>query len=776
MANGVGDALMSPGNASQPSLSDFLGAFFSDCHEPVWLRAFAPKAAPAGHLYSAEKIRVTRASLLQSKSRLVGLNESRGLYFVVNAGGNNDNSITRFNAVFCEADVLSIAEQHRRLDAAPLRTSIRLETVKSAHAYWLLQPGCTEHQWRRIQAGLLSRFGGDVKIKNPSRVMRLPYFNHVSLNGDGGLHFKRVELVQFEPERRYTAEELLEAFPMQCQEEKSDQRAAGTFSSWDELNSELRRRIASHPTATKRPDGWIHCKGLCHGGKSDSAIALNPATGAYHCQAGCEAGTILRAFGLPERPNQLPEVEVQSKQCDTFVETWLTDSGLFKLSIPLDVTALEKVLAWIHEHVTELVGFRGSLARAGLLEHLKTLKVPGAARIVDDVLPRESHREDDEGQQGRAIVFAEVIPTSEQVDGGRLLEDIEQHFSEHAVLPPGAAVTAALWTVHTYARDAAFCSPILGITSPEKRCGKTLVLELTQAVCNRAVMAANISAAALFRAVEKYCPTLLVDEADTFLAEHEELRGIFNCGHRRSSAYVVRCAGENLEPRIFSVWSPKAIAAIGQLPGTIEDRSLVIRMRRQLPGESTKRFDLEKAEPELQQIRSRCARWAKDHISQLKDIDPLERSFLNDRQRDSWRPLFAIADAAGGDWPRKATEAARLLSGGGDEETSNRIQLLADLRDLFERNETDRLSSAAIIENLAKMEERPWPEWRNGKPMTTRQLAALLKPFDIKPDTIRIGMETPKGYMLEWFADAFSRYLNSQSATSATTLTSKDFG
>ncbi len=289
------------------SLSDFLRVFNGqDCS--IHLRAFGPKGCdPDKPEFKPVKTTAQLGELASLKNELLKIYRTRGLYFVVNGGGDRDNDITRFTAAFVESDTRPISEQHEVLDESPVPTSIRVQTLKSVHAYWLLKTGCTEVQWRQIQAGLLAYFGGDPKIKNPSRVMRLPYFNHVSLNGDGTLHYKRVELVQFEPLRRYSAEELLGIFPVSNSESESDGEAGvvhtiGSYQTWDELNSELRRRIASHKTAKKRPESWIHCKGICHQGKSDSAIALNPATGAVVCQAGCEHSAILLAFDLPEKP------------------------------------------------------------------------------------------------------------------------------------------------------------------------------------------------------------------------------------------------------------------------------------------------------------------------------------------------------------------------------------------------------------------------------------------------------------------------------------------
>jgi len=123
------------------------------------------------------------------------------------------------------------------------------------------------------------------------------------------------------------------------------------------------------------------------------------------------------------------------------------------------------------------------------------------------------------------------------------------------------------------------------VTSPEKRCGKSTVLQLLLGLVPRAIPAVNLTSASVFRVVESYRPTLLVDEGDSFLAGREDLRGILNSGHCRRMAFVPRCAGDTHEPRLFSTWAPKAIALIGKLA----DRSIEIRMRRRATGEKVDR-------------------------------------------------------------------------------------------------------------------------------------------------------------------------------------------
>jgi putative DNA primase/helicase len=271
----------------------------------------------------------------------------------------------------------------------------------------------------------------------------------------------------------------------------------------------------------------------------------------------------------------------------------------------------------------------------------------------------------------------------------------------------------------------------------------------------------------LFRVVEVFKPTLLIDEADTFIRTNDDgLRGILNSGHLRASAQIVRTVGEEHEPRLFSTWAPKAIACIRHLPDTLEDRSIVLRLRRRAPGDTIADFPSESIHHELEPVRRQIARWAADNKEALGHPDV--PNGLNDRARDNWKPLLAIADAIGqvvGDMARKA---AMTVSSSEVAEAPASEMLLADIRDLFDSRHTHRLKSEDIIEALVQMEERPWPEWYRGKPMSKTAMSRQLKRFDIRPKMIRIGGETVRGYDREWFEDAFGRYLPCSTATPAT--------
>ena len=94
------------------------------------------------------------------------------------------------------------------------------------------------------------------------------------------------------------------------------------------------------------------------------------------------------------------------------------------------------------------------------------------------------------------------------------------------------------------------------------------------------------------------------------------------------------------------------------------------------------------------------------------------------------------------------------------ENESIKVELLTDIQMLYARDEVDRLASSDLCGRLALLEERPWSEWKKGKPITPPQLARQLKPFHVSSRTVRLeGQGLSKGYLLEDFADAFERYL-----------------
>ena len=260
----------------------------------------------------------------------------------------------------------------------------------------------------------------------------------------------------------------------------------------------------------------------------------------------------------------------------------------------------------------------------------------------------------------------------------------------------------------------------------------------------------------------------MIDEADAFMKENEELRGIINSGHTRDTAFVIRTTGDDHTPTRFSTWGAKAIAGIGRLADTLMDRSIILELRRKLPTEQVER--LRYAEPSLfPDLRSMLARFAEDCREAVRIARPALPESLNDRQQDNWEPLLAIAQVVGGDWPDKALKAALKLSGTESMAQTIGTELLADIRAIFESRNIDRIKTADLIDALCDDDEAPWCAYNRGKAISSRQIAKRLKDYGITSGTIRISGTTAKGYLLADFTEAFSRYIPATPLLSVTT-------
>jgi hypothetical protein len=362
-----------------------------------------------------------------------------------------------------------------------------------------------------------------------------------------------------------------------------------------------------------------------------------------------------------------------------------------------------------------------------------------------------------ERDAGTTEIVTPAVAWETAVDGAGVLADIKALLNKHIVLPDGTADAIAAWVLLTYSFDAFRILPILGVVSPEKRCGKTTLLEVLQGLCSKALLASNVSPPAVFRTIEKYQPTLLIDEADTFLRDNEELRGVLNSGHTRAAAFVIRIQGDDHEPVRFSTWAPKAIAMIGELPGTLHDRSIMVKLRRKAPGEKVAKLDVD-FENRCSEVRRKCQRWADDNVDALRTINPQVPENGNDRATDNWFPLFCITNVCGGQWSELLKKS--MLGGDHTDDGTITIQLLSDIRDILKDHPHDRIFSDSLIEKLKSFQDHPWAEWNRGKGLSQNGLARLLKPFSIYSHTKRIGEERRNGYEKKSFDDTFKRYLS----------------
>lgn len=387
------------------------------------------------------------------------------------------------------------------------------------------------------------------------------------------------------------------------------------------------------------------------------------------------------------------------------------------------------------------------------IEKAKLLKVrpPILDRLVQTARPVTTKE--------TKIPFEKIELWPQPINPTELLNEINDTINRFVICPTETAIAATLWITMTWFIDAIQIAPLAVITAPEKRCGKSQLLFLFGRLVNRPLAASNITPAALFRSIDIWQPTLLIDEADAFMRENEELRGIINCGHTRDSAKIIRVVGDDYTPATFTVWGAKALAGIGHLPDTIMDRAVAMELRRKMPHETTER--LRHAEPGLfKTLSSKLAKFAQDYSSVIQDAKPYLPDTLNDRAQDNWEPLLAIADIADEEWATRARLAATKISGDNEQSQSIGVELLIDIQEIFENQQIDRISSAELVRSLCSDEEKPWATYNRGLAIKPRQIATRLREFGIISNTIRIGMTTAKGYLKNQFIDAFARYIH----------------
>jgi hypothetical protein len=279
---------------------------------------------------------------------------------------------------------------------------------------------------------------------------------------------------------------------------------------------------------------------------------------------------------------------------------------------------------------------------------------------------------------------------------------------------------------------------------------------LNLVVC-RPKRAGSISPSALFSVAEQFQPTILLDETEKYIEHGSDLHALLNEGHAKGGT-VLRVLGDKLELREFSIFGAVAFARNGGLPDDLEQRSIVIEMQRRRSDEPLSELREDRSES-LRNTARMCAWWADD--CDLANYDP-EMGELINRVADNWRPLFAIADAIGSDWPIRIREAATALAP--RETESIGPMLLADIRMGFNDRKTDKLFSAELCEALVAMEGRPWADWK-GKQLTPNQLARLLKAFGVTPENLRAGNKVLKGYRCDQFEAVWERYLSFQGPT-----------
>lgn len=371
-------------------------------------------------------------------------------------------------------------------------------------------------------------------------------------------------------------------------------------------------------------------------------------------------------------------------------------------------------------------------------------------------------------EDDRAEDLAEWYAEDEP-DGAEVLDAVESYLARFVVYPSvHERIAHVLWIIHTWLMEHWDSTPRIAFLSPEPGSGKSRALEVTEPLVPRPVHAVNTTPAYLFRKVsdEAGPPTILYDEIDTVFGpkakDNEDIRGMLNAGHRKG-ATAGRCVvrGKIVETEELPAYCAVALAGLDDLPDTIMSRSIVVRMRRRAPNESVEPWRLRINGPDAARLSGRIAAWAASVADKLVggDFWPDMPEGIADRDADVWEALLAVADLAGGRWPADArTAAVTAVTAKRQARLSLGVQLLADIRTVFDGINTDTTTSEHLLIALGDIEESPWRSIRKGEPLDARSLALRLGKYGIGSKPQRSGDAVFKGYNRAQFEDAWDRY------------------
>lgn len=436
------------------------------------------------------------------------------------------------------------------------------------------------------------------------------------------------------------------------------------------------------------------------------------------------------------------------------------------------------IVEWMMSSLPDVQRCRHRAQRIAELSRRRRL-AGNLERLVDEIYnPKISETAIAERMLADARVILQEVtaaePDQEETDArpfapeqtAGLLEHTRHFLLRFLVISDAQAVALCLFVLYSFAAEQFECAPYLQVTSAEKRCGKTRLLEVLSLIVNRPWLTARTSAAALARKLHTDRVTLLLDESDAAFSGDREyseaLRGVLNAGHRKGGKASL-CVGKGSDIKVadFDVFGPKVIGGIGKLPDTVADRVVAIKLLRKQASERVERFRPRVVGKDAKKLRERLTQWATPaRLKSLGSAWPVLPEALSDRQQDVSEPLIAVADLAGSEWGAAARAALlELFGAAGAEDDSIGARLLADIRTAFDTAAVDRFSSKDLIAALVADESSPWSEFNRGKEISPTVLARLLREFDILPRKIRIAETTPNGYLRESFLDAWNRFL-----------------
>lgn len=450
--------------------------------------------------------------------------------------------------------------------------------------------------------------------------------------------------------------------------------------------------------------------------------------------------------------------------CYDFIQAHLADgqdyNGINEIIQALPLASLEPVnepmgnddpLQALEDKKQRLIKCVQELAT---LDDIKlTLALPNVAKEFgiskDKILALVS-----ESKQGNLI--NEIEPHPEPVSHDEIYTALYSLVHDHMAIDEPLKVAFVLWVIFTYLTDIAEIAPLAWITAPEKQCGKSTFLGIFERVVNKPMAFNNITQAVLYRIMERFSPTLLIDEIDTSLKSKDELLGIVNAGYSRHASQVPRIntdKGGIVES--FDCFGAKVFCGIGEMKGTFTSRAIRFELRRKTDNDKVKRLNnrtLPRAT--TNELQQKIKRWANDNRQAVQAVQTPQLQ-INDRDFDNWEILLQIATVLG--VYDKALQACLTICNRQDEPSFSEM-LLGDIREVFTN---ERISSVDLLARLNTDVEKCWATYNRGLPLTVHQLAKKLKGFGIKSKVMRIKGEigTARGYDRADFIKVWNTYL-----------------
>jgi len=424
--------------------------------------------------------------------------------------------------------------------------------------------------------------------------------------------------------------------------------------------------------------------------------------------------------------------------------------------------------AYSVDYYEEVVKRIAALVDANILLHgqvqLITSRLSKTWKVKKSAIDKDIGRLVEPQDQGETSIVEDLKPYEGEVNGAELADEVEQILKEYIFLERQEYYTAVtLWILLTYAFEKFNILPMLLLTSPVMRCGKTTLLIVLEGLVYKGLTTSNISPSATYRVAEKFKPTLLVDEGDRQLAMNKELEGIINAGHTKRTAFVIKSGTKDtgFKPERFCTFYPKALAMIGKPTGTWIDRSIHIKINRKPSSLRLKKLPSDYYN-QKQTLRKKILKWA----SNLNVPDELDSDFGldNNRAEDNWAPLIYIASTLGGVWFERAREAMFMMEQR-EEDDDFRIELLQDIKMFFDEGGEEKVFSRDLVEFLNSLEDRPWSDYNHGRGVTASWVSRQLKTFGIQSRPIRKSEKVAKGYSKSNFKKVFTLYLPEKKVT-----------